>query len=73
MYPGPMTYKADANKVKPRIREVKFAPSQGKKSWRPVKTKEPDCASYEVAKSRDYCGKSSMGHKFAMPKEAGAK
>ena len=57
--------------VKPRITYVKFDPSKGKKSWRPVKSKEPDCASYEYGKGKDFVGKSPFIHKFAMPKDAG--
>lgn len=72
-YPGPSSYKADVAKVKPRILATKFNPSQGKKSWRPVKSKEPDCASYEFGKSKDFVSKSPYMHKFAHPKEAGAK
>lgn len=52
---------------------VKIDPSKGKKSWRPIKTKEPDCASYEYAAGKDFVGKSSFTHKFAHPKEAGVK
>ena len=59
--------------MKPRITYVKIAPSQGKKSWKPVKTKEPDCASYEYGQSKDFVSKSPFIHKFAMPKEAGSK
>ena len=52
---------------------VKIAPSQGKKDWRPKKVKEPDCASYEVGAARNFVGKSSFTHKFAAPKDSGAK
>ena len=54
---------------------VKIPPSQGKKSWKPVKSKEPDCASYETGKGKDFVGRSPFIHKFAMPKdsEAGGK
>jgi len=45
--------------------------SKGKKDWRPKKTTEPDCASYEVQKAKAYVGKSPFIHKFAHPKEAG--
>ena len=56
--PGPSTYKADPSKVKPRIFAVKFDPAKEKKSWKPVKTKLPDCASYEYGKGKDYVGRS---------------
>lgn len=72
-YPGPCTYSGDANKVKPRILATKIDPAGAKKNWRPVKTNMPDCASYEVGKCKDFCGKSPFIHKFAMPKEAGVK
>ena len=72
-YPGPCTYSGDANKVKPRILAVKMGPAGAKKSWKPVKSNKPDCASYEAAKSKDYVGKSPFMHKFAMPKELGVK
>ena len=57
--------------MKPRITAAKFNPSQGKKSWRPVKSKEPDCASYENGKGKDFVGKSPYIHKFAHPKDTG--
>ena len=50
-----------------------YSKPKAKQSWKPVKTKLPDCASYEVAKSKDFCSKSSVIHKFAHPKEAGIK
>lgn len=63
-----------ASRVKPRILAVKIDPNtKGKKSWRPVKVKEPDCASYEYGPSKDFVSKSPFIHKFAMPKEAGVK
>ena len=68
--PGPTAYKADHTKVKPRVIECKFGPPKEKKSWRPVKTKEPDCASYENAKAKNYCLRSSFVHRFAAPKDA---
>jgi hypothetical protein len=71
-YPGPCTYSADYTKVKKRVLTAKVAPSTGKKDWRPVKTKLPDCASYEHDKAKDYVGKSKFVHKFAHPKENGA-
>ena len=60
--PGPSTYKGDPSLLKPKIPSWRINPSQGKKSWKPVKTKEPDCASYEVAKGRDYVGRSKFIH-----------
>jgi hypothetical protein len=60
------------NTVKPRILAVKIDPSKGKKDWRPKKTKEPDCASYEYGKGKDFVGKSAFVHKFAQPKDSGA-
>lgn len=57
--------------MKPRILTVKIDPSKGKKDWRPKKTKEPDCASYEYGKGKDFVGKSSFKHSFGMPKESG--
>ena len=56
--------------MKPRVTAVKIDPSKGKKSWRPVKSKEPDCASYEFGKGKDFVGKSPFIHKFAVPKDA---
>ena len=56
--------------VKPRILKTKFNPPKEKKSWRPVKTKLPDCASYEFGKSKAYVMRSPFIHKFAMPKDA---
>ena len=56
--------------VKPRILKTKFNPPKEKKSWRPVKTKLPDCASYEYGKSKAYVMRSPFIHKFAMPKDA---
>ena len=71
MYPGPTTYKVDPNKVKPRVLAVRIDPdTKGKKSWKPVKSKEPDCASYEVGKGKDFVGRSQFIHKFAQPKGA---
>lgn len=72
-HPGPCNYDQDVSKVKARIPAVKIDPSTGQKSWRPIKTKMPDCASYEYAKSKDFVAKSAMKHKFAAPKEAGVK
>ncbi len=70
-YPGPCTYSADYTKTKKRILATKVAPSTGVKEWRPIKTKLPDCASYEHDKAKDYCSKSKFIHKFAHPKESG--
>ena len=69
---GPTTYQVDHNKLKPRILAVKFDPAKEKKSWRPVKTKAPDCATYEYGKSKDYCGRSAFIHKFAAPRDSDA-
>lgn len=69
--PGPSTYKAEPNRVKPRITAVKFNPSQGKKEWRPIKSKNPDVGSYETGKSKDFVSKSPFIHKFANVRESG--
>ena len=71
--PGPSTYKGDHNQLKSRILAVKIPDPKEKSSWRPVKSKLPDCASYEVAKAKTYVGKSQFIHKFAHPKEDGVK
>lgn len=47
---------------------VKFDPAKAKSSWRPVKSKLPDCASYEFGKGKDFVSKSQMKHKFAPTK-----
>ena len=45
--------------VKPRSVAVKFAPSNAKKSsWKPIKSKEPDCATYKVDRGRKFLDKS---------------
>ena len=63
-----------AARIKPRIVAVKIDPdTKGKKNWRPVKSKEPDCASYEYGKSKDFVSKSTLKHRFAAPKEEGHK
>ena len=67
--PGPCTYSGDPSRLKPKITAVKINPSIGKKDWKPVKTKAPDCASYEVAKCKDFVGKSKFIHMFALPKD----
>ena len=56
------------NKIKQRITSVKFDPAGKKKDWKPVKTKLPDCATYEVGKGKDYVGKSQFIHRFAEPR-----
>ena len=43
---------------------------KGKQSWKPVKIKEPDCASYEVGKAVDRVKPSPFIHQFAMPKDS---
>ena len=65
-------YNYQASRLKPRIVAVKIDPdTKGKKSWKPVKSKEPDCASYEYGKSKDFVSKRSFTHQFAMPKDSG--
>ena len=66
--PGPGTYKADANKVKPTVLTTKFSPNAGSKRWKPVKTKDPDGGSYEIKKSLDFVNKSTIVHSFTSPK-----
>ena len=43
-------------------------PSQGKKDWKPKKTKDPDPGSYDFRKGQKFCGKSDFIHKFAAPR-----
>ena len=71
--PCPRDFAQQRNPVKPRITYAKFNPAGEKKTWRPQKTKDPDCASYENGKAKDFVGRSPFIHKFAAPKEEGAK
>ena len=60
--PGPTSYKADTKIVRPRAPAVKFAPTKTKKqaSWKPVKSKEPDCGTYDLDKGRHFVEKSPI-------------
>ena len=58
--PGPEKYEPKTDLVKPRASICKFLPSQGKKDWRPKKTKDPDPGSYEVRKSQQYVGRKEL-------------
>ena len=67
-----LIYTFQASRLKPRIVAVRINPdNKGKKSWKPVKSKEPDCASYEYGQSKDFVSKKSYTHQFAMPKDSG--
>ena len=65
--PGPSTYKSDAKVVQPRVTAVKFAPTKSKKqsSWKPVKSQEPDCGTYQVDRARATIEKSPITHKIS--------
>ena len=53
--------------MKPRATEVKFHPPGEKKNWKFKKTKDPDPGSYEYRKGQEFCGKSSVKHRFGPP------
>ena len=49
--------------MKPRVSAVKIAPAKTKKnSWKPVKSKEPDCGSYDVSSGRKFVERSPVTH-----------
>ena len=68
MQPGPEKYEPKADLIKPRTSICRFNPSQGKKDWRPKKTKDPDPGSYEVRKGQEFVGKAELKLRFAAPR-----
>ena len=66
--PGPSTYKTNAKVVQPRITAVKIAPAKTKKqtSWKPKKSEEPDCGTYQVDKARHLVERSPVTHKISL-------
>jgi len=42
---------------------------KGSKDWKPVKSKAPDCGSYDFQNAKDKIGKKTVSHFFIRPGE----
>lgn len=67
-FPGPGSYKADFKHVEETARTARIhSLINADKGWRPVKSKAPDCGSYNFGLSKDKTGKKTVSHFFSRP------
>lgn len=69
-YPGPGSYKVDHKWTEETARASKINPdAKESKGWKPVKSKVPDCGSYDFFTAKDKIGKKTVSHFFIRPGE----
>lgn len=67
-FPGPGTYKANHDYVAPTARKARIHPlTKDNRGWKPVKSKAPDCATYDIAKAKDKIGLKVSTQFFSRP------
>lgn len=67
-FPGPGTYKANHEYVAESSRKARIHPlTKDNRGWKPVKSKAPDCGTYDIAKAKDKIGPKTSVQFFSRP------